>query len=528
MSAKVSNPFLSLKKNLYFINDLRDIEAAAVLQKIKDNTAFSVSYIVLLSSATIVCTLGLLLNSAPIVIGGMLISPLMWPLMKISIGVSFERRSFIIQALYLLILSIAISLACSMLITFIVPLRIVTNEILSRTTPTLLDIFVAIAAGSIAAFSVIQKKISDSLAGVAIATSLMPPLCVSGIGFVLGDYPVAIGGFFLFFTNIISIIFISLFIFSFVGIKRDGKDHVRTKGIFYIILVLILTSIPLINSLKNYSFKLKAYQESKKIISNELYAVSPELSVKNISTSPDSEESNTIVVEADIISPENINLDYTQKEKIVTALENELNKKIKLNLRIQKTISLRSQQDIVNGQAKNQITDYIETKIAQHGENIILGNIESSYRDEKWQIVVVMRAEPGTSFREVDRQAMQDELGGILQAPVSLTINLVPLLSLTDENGELSEQIKHDTERYVMLNTSQFDLTNVDVIEQEVPVQVQNNIITKNYIVRIWGSIPVGGELDSVQDLKDFLTQKYQGSFVIEVTTTEVNKVILN
>ena len=150
-----------------------------------ENAILSTSYVVLLIASSVICTLGLLQDSPAIVIGGMIISPLMWPLMKISAGISLARRNYISSALFLLLISIAISLASALLITLISPLKVLNVEILSRTQPTLIDIFIALAVGVVAALAVVLKKVSANLAGVAIAASLMPPLCVGGIGLAL-------------------------------------------------------------------------------------------------------------------------------------------------------------------------------------------------------------------------------------------------------------------------------------------------------------------------------------------------------
>ncbi|PJC30289.1 hypothetical protein CO051_06495 [Candidatus Roizmanbacteria bacterium CG_4_9_14_0_2_um_filter_39_13] len=88
-----------------------------------ENAILSTSYVVLLIASSVICTLGLLQDSPAIVIGGMIISPLMWPLMKISAGISLARRNYISSALFLLLISIAISLASALLITLISPLN---------------------------------------------------------------------------------------------------------------------------------------------------------------------------------------------------------------------------------------------------------------------------------------------------------------------------------------------------------------------------------------------------------------------
>ncbi|QQS44203.1 DUF389 domain-containing protein [Candidatus Roizmanbacteria bacterium] len=114
------------------------------------------------------------------------------------------------------------------------------SEILTRTQPTLLDIVIALSAGTVAAFAIVQKRISSSLAGVAIATSLMPPLCVGGIGLALLNPKIASGGLLLFIANVVSIIFVSIFVFRIVGIETHGSQKLQKTGLSLLLLCWLL------------------------------------------------------------------------------------------------------------------------------------------------------------------------------------------------------------------------------------------------------------------------------------------------
>jgi len=295
-----------LSETLHFQDDFREVDKLKVIREIDKNTQFSVSYIILLVTSTIISTLGLLTNSSPVIIGGMIISPLMWPLMKIAVGVSFERKSFVIQATRLLVLSILISLLSAFFITLLSPLKTVSSEIAARTHPTHLDVLIALAAGSIAAFAIIRKKISSSLAGVAIATSLMPPLCVSGIGFALLEYDIALGGFLLFFTNVISMTFISTVIFAIVGIKRRNGQPFLKKELYLVGTVLVMTSLYLLST---YNYRTQSYRRTREVLTSELQEVSLEIAVKNIQVNRNSVSGKEVVlITAEVLVPEELRL----------------------------------------------------------------------------------------------------------------------------------------------------------------------------------------------------------------------------
>jgi uncharacterized hydrophobic protein (TIGR00271 family) len=199
----------------------------------------SFSFFFMLGLATAIATFGLIANSAPAIIGAMIIAPLMSPILSLSYGlVVFDRRMTIWSILTVIngvILVIAIAFTTSMLFG----LRITGSEILARTSPTLLDLGVALAAGGAAAFSQTHRSIANSIAGVAIAVALVPPLSVSGIGLAMGraastetgsslaelglfggGTDIAAGAFVLFLTNLIGIIAVAMLVFIF---QRYGQ-----------------------------------------------------------------------------------------------------------------------------------------------------------------------------------------------------------------------------------------------------------------------------------------------------------------
>ena len=251
-------------------DDLPHLKETKAFAEIRENSSLTQSYALLLIGSTIICTLGLLLGNAAIVIGGMIIAPLMWPLLRVALGISYNRRRQTQQGAYVLILSIVVGLLAAYFITLLSPLKIVNAEILSRTQPTLLDLIIALVAGAIGASAILKPRISQNLAGVAVATSLMPPLCVSGIGLALANVSVFAGGLLLFFANIISILFATIFIFSFLGQKRHPEDILKRRGVILVSLALLLTAIPLFLLLRNYSFRTVAYARVHETLREEL------------------------------------------------------------------------------------------------------------------------------------------------------------------------------------------------------------------------------------------------------------------
>ena len=146
----------------------------------------TVSFFALLALATAIATFGLLANSAPAIIGAMIVAPLMTPIMGLSFGVVRFEWSQIIRSAITVFLGVAIVIAISFLSTRFIEIKVTGTEMLSRAFPSLLDLGVAMAAGAAGAFALSRESIRNSVAGVAISVSLVPPLAVSGIGLALG------------------------------------------------------------------------------------------------------------------------------------------------------------------------------------------------------------------------------------------------------------------------------------------------------------------------------------------------------
>ena len=233
----------------------------------------SFGFFLMMLLSTVIATFGLLQNSAPAIIGAMIIAPLMAPIISLAYSIvvldwKLARRSFItITCGTLLVIVLAY------FSTRIIGLRIAGSEILSRTSPTLLDLGIAIAAGAAAAFSYTRKSIMNSIAGVAIAVALVPPLTVTGIGLAYGHLAsadaglsltelglfsggadIARGSFILFATNLLGIVF-----FACIVLLTQGYGKWRKAGLG--LILTLLASIIIIDPLQKALYKLTVKSE---------------------------------------------------------------------------------------------------------------------------------------------------------------------------------------------------------------------------------------------------------------------------
>ena len=177
-----------------------------------------------------IATIGLALSSPAVIIGAMLISPLMGPIL--SLGLSLAAGDFIllVRAIANLSMSCAVAISFAMLLIFSLPFKEATSEILARTTPNTLDLGVALFSGAIGTIATCRpvKGVVTSIPGVSIAVALMPPLCVVGYGVGIAfslnfddGLQIARGGGLLFLTNLVAIAFASALVFVALHIDTD-------------------------------------------------------------------------------------------------------------------------------------------------------------------------------------------------------------------------------------------------------------------------------------------------------------------
>lgn len=180
-------------------------ERAMIEHQVHEDAKLSGFYYLMLISACGIATIGLMQSSVAVLIGAMLISPLMAPIMAMGMALArLEFRAFRDASLTLAV-GTAVSIVAGIIIVSISPLKEVTPEILARTRPTLLDLGVAALSGVVGAYVTISRK-GGVIAGVAIATALLPPLNVVGFGLATGSLSMAGGAFLLFLTNVVAIL----------------------------------------------------------------------------------------------------------------------------------------------------------------------------------------------------------------------------------------------------------------------------------------------------------------------------------
>jgi uncharacterized hydrophobic protein (TIGR00271 family) len=231
-----------VSKPLPWIHHAATEEFRELFQMLRENARVSESYLILIMLSTLLATIGLFANSTPVIIGAMILAPLMAPIISLSMGVLRRQEYLLIESAKSLGWGVLLALACATLLTWIMPLHTINSEISARLSPTLLDLGVAVISGIAGAYAHARAEIARSLAGVAIAVALVPPLSVAGIGIGWGEWPVFWGAFLLFLTNLVGIVLAAAFTFLLLGYSPFGRAK---RGLVLSMILAGIVSVPL-------------------------------------------------------------------------------------------------------------------------------------------------------------------------------------------------------------------------------------------------------------------------------------------
>ncbi len=245
------------------------VDKLATIQEIKSKSFMSGPNAWMLICSIVIASIGLNMNSPAVIIGAMLISPLMSPILGMGLAIGINDQDLLKQCVNHFGVAVLIAVITSSLYFLLTPFKELTGEILARTTPTFLDVLIGFFGGIAGIVSIARKDISTTLPGVAIATALMPPLCVTGYGIASGEWSIASKSFYLFFLNTF---FVSLATYIVIRILKfphrtfvNPKD--RTKNIIGVAVFSIIAIIPSFFIFKALFHELKTKQNLEAFIS---------------------------------------------------------------------------------------------------------------------------------------------------------------------------------------------------------------------------------------------------------------------
>lgn len=246
-SEKIGSSLMTIREYLGNLLDLReDTDKAGTIESINKYIQLRGYNVWILICSAVIASIGLDLNSSAVIIGAMLISPLMSPILGIGLSIGINDRQTLSLSIQNFLIAIFVSILASFIYFNITPLGYLTAELAARTKPTPMDVGVALFGGIAGIVAGSHKDKTNALPGVAIATALMPPLCTAGYGLAKGNIAVFGGALYLFFINAVIISVTTYLVVRYL--KFPQKEYVNPKDerntSVFIGIVVFLVVIP--------------------------------------------------------------------------------------------------------------------------------------------------------------------------------------------------------------------------------------------------------------------------------------------
>lgn len=298
------------------------VDHEAVVARIVEDSGWSARFAFMTMMSAGIAVLGLLLSSPAVVIGAMLISPLMSPILGFGFSLALFDFAELRRSLKALAIGAGAAVAFTALIVLVSPLQAPTAEIVARTRPNLFDLAVALFAALAGTFAIIRGR-GETIVGVAIATALMPPLAVVGYGLATRNVPVGAGAFALFVTNFITIALSATAMARFYGFGHHLSRRQSWAQTLVLILVFVAMAVPLGISLNRIGREALAVSQTRALL-NERFGDNARVTQLDLDFA-----AAPLLVRAVVITPRG---SMQKTPALQAALQEKLGRPIRLNL----------------------------------------------------------------------------------------------------------------------------------------------------------------------------------------------------
>ena len=261
-----------MKINKYFDIHFERADDATISKRLIGGAKIKGPALVTLILSIFIASIGLNMNSTAVVIGAMLISPLMGPILATGFGFATLNFTVVKSGILRLSLQVTIAVLASALYFYISPVQAATSELLARTEPNIFDVFIAIFGGLAGIIGQTRKTLDNVIPGVAIASALMPPLCTAGYGLANGNWQYFIGAGYLFFINAFFIFFAAFIVLKGVyslPFHKQAEEVNRRNQLIFLVIGLIM-AIPSIYAGYDMTIKYSESNHMEQFIKNDI------------------------------------------------------------------------------------------------------------------------------------------------------------------------------------------------------------------------------------------------------------------
>lgn len=338
--------------------------------------------------AIFIASVGLNMNSTAVIIGAMLVSPLMGPIMGIGFSIANYDTNLLKRSVTVLFFEVVVALTTSTIYFSLTPITTAGSELLARTSPAIWDVIIAICGGLAGMIGTTRKEKTNILPGVAIATALMPPLCTAGYGLAMGNIRYFAGAMYLFCINGIFIAISTMLIAVFLRLPSKNKANEETKKqtLKRVIIVAVVAIVP--------SLFLAADMVKESVFdSNVANFVNQEFQFENTQVVKYSVDDENKELKVAVIGA-------TLSEDTIAGLERSM-KSFHIN-----NLSLKVQQtEVKAGITPDELKDYVETETSQ-----LTAENEEEYQELQSQLIVAKSELAAYQEKEIDIFSVKEEM----------------------------------------------------------------------------------------------------------------------
>lgn len=317
--------------------ELEKNQKQGIIDKLIADTQANIGFMGLAAISALIATFALLIEDIPVLVGAMLIAPFLTPTLLVGMGIVRGDLKLLRKGLVTLVIGVIIGIASAILITLISPIKEIGDEIITRSSPTLIQLFIAVLAGAAAAFSYSYRKIRAVLAGAFIALALVPPISIVGIGIATLNWEIIGGASLLLVANIIGLTIASVAVFFLLGFRPANElENLRgvRLGIIWLAVLFFLIALPLGYIMENIITKIRIENTAKDVIERQLNQY-PESRVKDVASN---QKDGKIKISFTVHS--GYQIDNSFIAGIKNNLEKELDKEVEIDARLVPTFKI--------------------------------------------------------------------------------------------------------------------------------------------------------------------------------------------
>ncbi len=507
-SQDFENKFKKFLKRLALM-DLEPELKKEIALRIKDDGIPDRLYWLEVILAAFIATLGLLQNSVAVIIGAMLIAPFLRPLNALAWGIARWEKKIILIAAKTIVLSFILTVLIAWSASWVVSLKIETSEILARTRPNILDLFIAVFWALVAILSLRFSRLSESVAGVAIAAALLPPLSVIWIELYLGNYVLAFWSFMLFLTNILAIVFVGVVVFLLFGytphVEKQQKLMIRNFAFLGILIVAI--ALPLYTSLVNFKEEIKLTNEVRAILNDMLSGTSILVDKINVQLI----DKNKVAIQSTFKIPEGITFYRDFQQNLVEKLSKDLHRNVQLDLELIRIASIQS--DRQDTSTQQLIRGKLRKLLSQEMPEVdVVDLILEEIGNGSYLLKIILGVPPDKTLSQQKLKSIEEK---IEQTFPQLTFKLIwaPFVEyrLTSESPQLSKQDQQKAEILGFLRDLKIDW----VLVHNYNIDFSGNLLMVEIEVKANYKYPDGVKRWQEQ-VKKFLDEHFSG-YILDV-----------